>query len=123
HRHRHAARRGAAPHHRPGRAVRAAQRGLRGPDQPHGALHGGQPQSDTGLTWRKIIVDTYGGRPDEELENLARERFRLTPRGIIESLGLERPIYAQTVSYGHFGRTAVELPWEIEILLQSLLFA
>ena len=41
-----------------------------------------------------------------------REHFRLTPRGIIESLGLERPIYAQTVSYGHFGRTDIELPWE-----------
>ena len=61
-----------------------------------------------------VMVDTYGtgSRPDEELEALVRERFRLTPRGIIESLGLERPIYAQTASYGHFGRTDVELPWE-----------
>ena len=45
-------------------------------------------------------------------ERLVRERFQLTPRGIIDSLGLERPIYAQTASYGHFGRTDVELPWE-----------
>ncbi|MFU2489883.1 methionine adenosyltransferase [Thauera sp. WH-1] len=61
-----------------------------------------------------VMVDTYGtgSRPDEELEALVRERFRLTPKGIIESLGLERPIYAQTASYGHFGRTDVELPWE-----------
>lgn len=61
-----------------------------------------------------VMVDTYGSgtRPDEELEALVRERFRLTPRGIIESLGLARPIYAQTASYGHFGRTDITVPWE-----------
>ncbi len=61
-----------------------------------------------------VMIDTYGtgSRPDEELEALVRERFRLTPRGIIESLGLERPIYAQTASYEHFERTDLELPWE-----------
>ena len=79
---------------------------------PTGRFPVGGPKGDTGLTGRKIIVDTYGGRPDEELENLARERFRLTPRGIIESLGLERPIYAQTASYGHFGRSDLSVPWE-----------
>ena len=61
-----------------------------------------------------VMIDTYGtgSRPDEELEALVRARFRLTSRGIIESLGLERAIYAPTASYGHFGRTDVELPWE-----------
>ena len=61
-----------------------------------------------------VMVDTYGTGtvPDEELEALVRRNFRLTPRGIIESLGLERPIYAQTASYGHFGRTDIKLPWE-----------
>ncbi len=60
------------------------------------------------------MVDTYGTgtRSDAALETLVRDRFRLTPRGIIESLWLERPIYAQTASYGHFGRTDIELPWE-----------
>ena len=61
-----------------------------------------------------VMVDTFGtgSRLDEELEALVRERFRLTPRGIIESLGLERPIYAQTASYGHFGRSDISVPWE-----------
>lgn len=61
-----------------------------------------------------VMVDTYGTGTltDEELEALVRERFRLTPKGIIESLGLERPIYARTASYGHFGRTDLELSWE-----------
>ena len=61
-----------------------------------------------------VMVDTFGtgSRPDEELEALVRERFRLTPRGIIDSLDLKRPIYAQTAAYGHFGRTDITLPWE-----------
>ena len=61
-----------------------------------------------------VMVDTYGtgDRPDEELEAFVKERFRLTPRGIIDSLDLKRPIYAQTAAYGHFGRTDIELPWE-----------
>jgi S-adenosylmethionine synthetase len=61
-----------------------------------------------------VMVDTFGtgDRPDEDLEALVRERFRLTPKGIIESLNLKRPIYGQTAAYGHFGRTDVELPWE-----------
>lgn len=61
-----------------------------------------------------VMVDTYGTgtRSDEALEGLVRERFRLTPKGIIDSLDLKRPIYAQTASYGHFGRQDVELPWE-----------
>lgn len=145
---------------------------------PTGRFEVGGPNGDTGLTGRKIIVDTYGGScphgggafsgkdpskvdrsaaymarfiaknivaaglatkclvqlayaigvvepvsvmmdtygtgkcPDVNLEVLVRECFKLTPRGIIATLNLERPIYAQTSVYGHFGRTDVELPWE-----------
>ena len=136
------------------------------------------PQGDSGLTGRKIIVDTYGGmarhgggafsgkdptkvdrsaayaaryvaknvvaaglakrceiqlayaigvaRPvsisvntygtgvidDAQIADLIEETFSLTPAGIIRSLDLRRPIYKQTATYGHFGRTDVDLPWE-----------
>ncbi len=143
---------------------------------PTGKFVIGGPQSDTGLTGRKIIVDTYGGRcphgggafsgkdptkvdrsaaymaryiaknmvaaklahactvqiayaigkeepvgfyvdtegtgvlPDERLAQIARKLFPLTPRGISEHFKLRRPIYAQTASFGHFGRK--DFPWE-----------
>ncbi len=53
-----------------------------------------------------VLVDTRGtGRvPDARLEAAVREVFDLTPRGIIESLGLARPIFRRTAAYGHFGR-------------------
>jgi len=145
---------------------------------PTGRFVVGGPQGDTGLTGRKIIVDTYGGRgrhgggcfsgkdptkvdrsacymaryiaknivasglADEvevqlayaigvadpvsvyvetfgtgridpkRLSELVREHFQLTPRGIIESLRLRRPIYKKTAAYGHFGRTEPEFSWE-----------
>jgi len=138
----------------------------------------GGPQSDTGMTGRKIIVDTYGGAvahgggafsgkdptkvdrsaaymcryiaknivaahlaekclvqlayvigradplsvmiktegtsviPEEALVKLVRQNFQLTPKGIIESLNLRRPIYRKTASYGHFGRPEPEFTWE-----------
>ncbi|MCD4704801.1 methionine adenosyltransferase [bacterium] len=138
----------------------------------------GGPAADTGLTGRKIIVDTYGGMgrhgggcfsgkgpnkqdrsgaymaryvaknlvaaglanrleievsyaigypeplsimansfgtsnlSDEELEKIIREHFDFTPQGIINNLDLLKPIYAQTASYGHFGRNDLDLPWE-----------
>ncbi len=145
---------------------------------PTGKFVIGGPQGDTGLTGRKIIVDTYGGRgrhgggcfsgkdptkvdrsacymaryiaknivaaglADEvevqlayaigvadpvsvyvetfgtgridpkRLSDLVREHFLLTPRGIIDSLRLRRPIYKKTAAYGHFGRTEPEFSWE-----------
>jgi S-adenosylmethionine synthetase len=145
---------------------------------PTGRFVVGGPQGDTGLTGRKIIVDTYGGRgrhgggcfsgkdptkvdrsacymaryiaknivasglADEvevqlayaigvadpvsvyvdpfgtarvdpkRLSDLVREHFQLTPRGIIDSLRLRRPIYKKTAAYGHFGRTESEFSWE-----------
>jgi S-adenosylmethionine synthetase len=146
---------------------------------PTGRFEVGGPNGDTGLTGRKIIVDSYGGscphgggafsgkdpskvdrsaaymaryiaknivanglatkcqiqlayaigvvqpvsvmvetfgtgiNTDQDLEQYVREHFKLTPKGIIETLNLKRPIYAQTAAYGHFGRTDVDLPWEV----------
>jgi S-adenosylmethionine synthetase len=147
---------------------------------PTGCFLVGGPHGDCGLTGRKIIVDTYGGRgrhgggafsgkdptkvdrsaayvaryiaknvvaaglakqcevqlsyaighPDplsiwvntqntlvkglteEKLIGLIREYFKLTPKGIIESLNLRRPIYKETARHGHFGRERAEFTWE-----------
>jgi S-adenosylmethionine synthetase len=145
---------------------------------PTGRFVVGGPQGDTGLTGRKIIVDTYGGRgrhgggafsgkdptkvdrsacymaryiaknlvasgiADEaevqlayaigvaepvsvyvdtfgsgrieqsKIVELVREHFQMTPRGIMESLQLRRPIFKKTAAYGHFGRTEPEFTWE-----------
>jgi S-adenosylmethionine synthetase len=145
---------------------------------PTGCFLTGGPHGDSGLTGRKIIVDTYGGRgrhgggafsgkdptkvdrsaayvcryiaknivkaglarecevqlsyaigyPDPlnvwvntagtakvsevKLVELIREYFRLTPKGIIESLNLRRPIYKETARHGHFGRELPSFTWE-----------
>ena len=145
---------------------------------PTGNFVIGGPQGDSGLTGRKIIVDTYGGMArhgggafsgkdptkvdrsaayaaryvaknivaagladrceiqlayaigvahpvsifaetfgtgkvsDAKIVELVRKNFDLRPAGIIKTLNLRRPIYAQTAAYGHFGRTDVDLPWE-----------
>jgi len=50
--------------------------------------------------------------PEEALIKLVRQNFQLTPKGIIESLNLRRPIYRKTASYGHFGRPEPEFTWE-----------
>ena len=138
----------------------------------------GGPHGDTGLTGRKIIVDTYGGmgkhgggafsgkvpnkqdrsgaymaryvcknivaagladkaelqlsyaigypepvsvlintfgtgkKSDEEIVEIIKKEFDLTPEGIIKTLDLKKPIYKQTAAYGHFGRDDLDLPWE-----------
>ncbi len=61
-----------------------------------------------------VMVDTFGtGRiSDNELVAIIRKHFDLRPAGIIQMLNLRRPIYKQTASYGHFGRTDIDLPWE-----------
>ena len=61
-----------------------------------------------------VMVDTFGtGKlSDEKLVEIIRENFDLRPAGIIKMLDLRRPIYKQTAAYGHFGRTALDLPWE-----------
>jgi S-adenosylmethionine synthetase len=61
-----------------------------------------------------VLVDTFGtGKISEvELQKLIRENFSLTPKGIIESLDLRRPIYKKTAAYGHFGRKEKDFSWE-----------
>jgi S-adenosylmethionine synthetase len=61
-----------------------------------------------------VLVDTFGtGTISEvELQKLIRENFSLTPKGIIESLDLRRPIYKKTAAYGHFGRKDKDFRWE-----------
>jgi S-adenosylmethionine synthetase len=147
---------------------------------PTGCFLTGGPHGDCGLTGRKIIVDTYGGRgrhgggafsgkdptkvdrsaaymaryiaknivaaglagecevqlsyaigypdplniwvntngstqnglTDDQLVELIRKHFKLTPQGIIESLNLRRPIYRETARHGHFGRDLITFTWE-----------
>jgi len=145
---------------------------------PTGRFVIGGPNGDTGVTGRKIIVDTYGGMgrhgggafsgkdptkvdrsasymaryiaknlvaaglceqcevqlayaigvaepvsvmvdsggtgriSDEAMQTLVRAHFELTPRGIIKSLDLRRPIYRKTAAYGHFGRKVAGFTWE-----------
>jgi S-adenosylmethionine synthetase len=145
---------------------------------PTGRFVIGRPMGDTGLTGRKIIVDTYGGAgrhgggafsgkdptkvdrsaayvaryiaknivaaglaercevqlayaigvaepvsvlvetfgtgkiSPAKLTELVRKNFQLTPKGIIESLNLRRPIYRKTAAYGHFGRNEPDFTWE-----------
>jgi S-adenosylmethionine synthetase len=61
-----------------------------------------------------VYVDTFGtGKVEQaKMVELVREHFQMTPRGIIESLKLRRPIYKKTAAYGHFGRTEPEFSWE-----------
>lgn len=157
---------------------------------PTGRFVIGGPQGDSGLTGRKIIVDTYGGysrhgggafsgkdpsKVDRSAAYMARyiaknvvasgladkceiqlsyaigvaeptsvlvetfntahisediivkairENFNLTPKGIITSLDLKRPIYRQVAAYGHMGRNDLDLPWEkldkVEVLKKYL---
>ena len=146
---------------------------------PTGRFEIGGPHGDCGLTGRKIIVDTYGGRgrhgggafsgkdptkvdrsaaymarhiaknvvaagladicevqlsyaigvaeptsvridtegtakiDEKKISELVRDNFVLTPRGIIESLKLRRPIYRETARHGHFGRSLPTFTWEM----------
>jgi S-adenosylmethionine synthetase len=61
-----------------------------------------------------VLVDTFGtNKVDAEiLPDLIRANFKLTPKGIIESLDLRRPIYCKTAAYGHFGRNDPDFTWE-----------
>ena len=153
---------------------------------PTGRFVVGGPHGDTGLTGRKIIVDTYGGMgrhgggafsgkdptkvdrsacymaryiaknlvsaklatrvevqlayaigvaepvsvtvntfgtgaiPDDRFTDLVRENFSLTPRGIIETLNLRRPIYRKTAAFGHFGRSEEGFTWEVADKAEAL---
>ena len=61
-----------------------------------------------------VLIDTFGtGRvEDNKISDLVRSNFALTPKGIIETLNLRRPIYKQTAAFGHFGRTEPDFTWE-----------
>jgi S-adenosylmethionine synthetase len=61
-----------------------------------------------------VMVDTFGtGKIEEErLVELVRANFSLTPKGMIDSLQLRRPIYRTTAAFGHFGRTEKSFTWE-----------
>tara|TARA_B100000953_G_scaffold103260_1_gene84645 strand:+ start:131 stop:1294 length:1164 start_codon:yes stop_codon:yes gene_type:complete len=73
-----------------------------------------------------ISIETFGtGKVEQEkLIEAIRDNFDLRPKGIINMLGLLRPIYQQTAAYGHFGRSDIDLPWErtdrADILKQQL---
>jgi S-adenosylmethionine synthetase len=61
-----------------------------------------------------VMVDTFGTStvPESQLVQLIRKYFDLSPAGIINKLDLRRPIYKATASYGHFGRTDLNVSWE-----------
>ncbi len=61
-----------------------------------------------------VLVDTFGTGtiPAAKLQQLVRANFKLTPREIIDSLNLRRPIYRKTAAYGHFGRSDSDFTWE-----------
>ncbi|MBB5056475.1 S-adenosylmethionine synthetase [Granulicella aggregans] len=61
-----------------------------------------------------VLVDTFGtGKVDDDvLETLVRKNFSLTPKGIMETLDLRRPIFKATAAYGHFGREGEGFTWE-----------
>ncbi|HYL11836.1 MAG TPA: methionine adenosyltransferase [Terriglobales bacterium] len=61
-----------------------------------------------------IMVDTFGTAKvhPEIIPDLIRAHFKLTPKGIIDSLNLRRPIYCKTAVYGHFGRSDPDFTWE-----------
>ena len=69
-----------------------------------------------------IYVDTFGtGKMDQQkLVDLVRANFVMTPRGIIESLKLCRPIFKKTAAYGHFGRNEPDFTWEVTDKADSL---
>ena len=61
-----------------------------------------------------LMVNTFGtGKiPEEDIENLTRKHFDMTPAAIISHLDLNKPIYKKTAAYGHFGRNEPEFRWE-----------
>ncbi len=61
-----------------------------------------------------VLIDTFGTAKIDEgkIAELVRANFKLTPKGIMESLNLRRPIYRKTAAYGHFGRNDPDFTWE-----------
>lgn len=69
-----------------------------------------------------LFLDTFGtGKlPDSAILELISRHFDLRPSAIIDRLGLRAPIYRQTASYGHFGRSDLDLPWERLDLVETI---
>ena len=69
-----------------------------------------------------FFVDTFGtGKiPNEKIISIIKKNFELTPKAIIESLNLRRPIYRKTAAYGHFGRNDDGFTWEKTVRAASL---
>jgi S-adenosylmethionine synthetase len=61
-----------------------------------------------------VMVDTFGTAtiPEEKITEIVRKTFSLTPKAIIETLDLRRPVYKPTAAFGHFGRTGAGFTWE-----------
>ena len=61
-----------------------------------------------------VLIDSHGTGTidDERISDIVRENFTLTPKAIIETLDLRRPIYKATARFGHFGRANDEFSWE-----------
>ena len=82
--------------------------------RPRGALHGAARLRDrrrrAGVGPGRHVRHRHDSRREDR--ELVRAHFKLTPRGIIESLDLRRPIYKKTAAFGHFGRTEPEFTWE-----------
>lgn len=69
-----------------------------------------------------LLVETFGtGKvPSENIEKTIRKNFNLTPKGIIETLNLRRPIFKKTAVYGHFGRNDPDFTWEKTDMAETL---
>ncbi len=69
-----------------------------------------------------VLVESFGTAkiPEEKISELVKKHFNLTPKGIIDTLNLRRPIYKKTAAFGHFGRNDPDFTWEkidkVEIL-------
>ena len=61
-----------------------------------------------------VMVDSFGTAtiPEEKITEIVRQNFSLTPKAIIETLNLRRPVYKPTAAFGHFGRTGEGFTWE-----------
>jgi S-adenosylmethionine synthetase len=69
-----------------------------------------------------VLVETFGtGKiPPEDIIKIIRKNFDLTPKGMIETLNLRRPIFKKTAAYGHFGRNDPDFTWEKTDIVETL---
>lgn len=69
-----------------------------------------------------VLTETFGtGRiPSEEIVRIIKNNFDLTPKGMIETLNLRRPIFKKTAAYGHFGRNDPDFTWEKTDMVETL---